>query len=272
MNRRAIAALVRRDLTAVFRSRALALPLIVVPIVLSAVVPGLMALLPRFTSGPGGAAAELEPLLAALPQAIKAELAQYTAEQALIVLLAVYLLAPLFLIVPFMVSSVIAADSFAGERERGTLEALLYSPITDGELFLAKILVAWLPALLATALGFVTYAVVVNAVAWPEMGRVFFPNAMWFVLILWVAPAVAALGLAGMVFVSLRVKTVQEAVQLGGLLVVPILALMVGQIRGSMMLGSRALAVVGLVVWIVSGAVLLRGVRSFRRTKLISRA
>lgn len=104
MNGRAIAALVRRDLTAVFRSRALSLPLIVVPILLSAVVPALIALIPRLTNDLGGAVAELEPMLAALPQGIKAELAQYTAEQALIVLLAVYLLAPLFLIVPFMTS------------------------------------------------------------------------------------------------------------------------------------------------------------------------
>ena len=39
-----------------------------------------------------------------------------------------YLLAPLFLIVPLMVSAVLAADAFAGEKERRTLEALLHLP------------------------------------------------------------------------------------------------------------------------------------------------
>jgi ABC-type Na+ efflux pump permease subunit len=41
-----------------------------------------------------------------------------------------------------MVSSVLAADSFAGEKERKTLEALLYTPTTDRELFTAKLLEA----------------------------------------------------------------------------------------------------------------------------------
>ena len=39
-----------------------------------------------------------------------------------------YLLAPLFLIVPLMVSAVLAADAFAGEKERRTLESLLHLP------------------------------------------------------------------------------------------------------------------------------------------------
>jgi ABC-2 type transport system permease protein len=210
-------------------------------------------------------------MVAALPASLRAELATYSPEQSMVVLVGVYLLAPLFLILPFMVASVIAADSFAGERERNTLEALLYSPISDGELFLAKTLVAWLPSLLATVIGFATYTIVLNAAAWPVMHRVFFPNAMWIVLIGWAAPAVAALGLAGIVLVSLRVKTVQEAMQIGGVLVIPIVGLIVGQVRGSMMLGPRVLAIVGGVVWLISGAVLARGAKKFRRTTLISR-
>ena len=66
--------------------------------------------------------------------------------KALIVLILVYFFAPFYLILPLMVASVIAADSFAGEKERKTLEALLYTPTTDGELFLAKMLSAWTPA------------------------------------------------------------------------------------------------------------------------------
>ena len=46
----------------------------------------------------------------------------------LVVLVNGYLLAPLFLIVPLMVSAVLAADAFAGEKERKTLEALLHLP------------------------------------------------------------------------------------------------------------------------------------------------
>ena len=42
-----------------------------------------------------------------------------------------YLLAPLFLIVPLMVSAVLAADAFAGEKERRTMESLLHLPVRN---------------------------------------------------------------------------------------------------------------------------------------------
>ena len=46
-----------------------------------------------------------------------------------------YMFAPMFLIVPLLISSIIAADSFVGERGAQTLEALLYTPVSDGDLF-----------------------------------------------------------------------------------------------------------------------------------------
>ena len=51
-----------------------------------------------------------------------------------------YLLSPLLLVIPLMVSAVLAADAFAGEKERRTLDGLLYLPISDRDLFLAKVL------------------------------------------------------------------------------------------------------------------------------------
>lgn len=220
-------------------------PLILVPVIVSVVMPALVALVPRFAGQAPGGVGNGAALLGNLPPAMRQALAGYTPEQAMLVLLAVYSLAPLFLLLPFMIANVIAADSIAGERERKTLEALLYSPVTDGELFMAKTLAAWVPALFATLGSFLVYAVVLNAAAWPTMGRVFFPNAMWVVLVLWVSPAVAGVGLGAMVLVSSRVRAVQEAIQLSGLLVLPLVVVVVLQVRGSMMLGTRAVALAG---------------------------
>ena len=51
-------------------------------------------------------------------------------------------------------------------------------------------------------------------------------------MILWVAPAVAALGLGVMVRVSARARTTQEANQLGGAVILPLIFLAVGQSTG----------------------------------------
>ena len=55
-------------------------------------------------------------------------------------------------------------------------------------------------------LGFLAFAIVANGVAWPVMHRIFVPTQLWAVMIFWVAPAVATLGLGVMVRVSARAK------------------------------------------------------------------
>jgi ABC-2 type transport system permease protein len=271
VNRRAIRALVAKDLTVVRRSRALMVPMILVPVLLAVLLPAAAGLMPALAAGSSDGAQELRRAFGDLPAALRDVIAGYTLEQGLVVAMLVYLLAPLFLLVPFMVSNVIAADSFAGERDRKTLEALLYTPMTDAELFAAKVIAAWVPAMVAALAGFVVYSVVANVAAWPVMGRVFFPPPMWFVLVLWVAPAVAALGLGVTVLVSMRVRGVHEAIQLSGVLVLPVVALVVGQVRGVMLLGVGLLAVLGAALWILSAAVLWLGARSFERQKVVAR-
>jgi ABC-type Na+ efflux pump permease subunit len=177
----------------------------------------------------------------------------------------------MYLILPLMVSSVIAADSFAGEKERKTLEALLYTPTTDGELLLAKMLAAWVPAVVVAWGGFVLYAIVANLASWPTMGRVFFPNLMWIVLALWVAPAVAGLGLGVTVLVSARAEGFQEAYQLGAIVVLPIIFLVIGQATGVMYFSTWLVLLLGLLVWLVDIALLGFGARTFRRSELAAK-
>jgi ABC-type Na+ efflux pump permease subunit len=203
-----------------------------------------------------------------MPPGLQAELTGYNETQTLIVLVLVYFLAPMYLILPLMVASVIAADSFAGEKERKTLEALLYTPTTDRELLLAKLLSAWLPALAIAWMGFLLYAIVANLAAWPAMGRVFFPNAMWIILALWVAPAVGGLGLGVTVLISARAQGFQEAYQMGAIVVLPILLLVIGQATGVMYFNSGLVLLLGLVLWAVDGVLLWSGGRSFRRSRL----
>ncbi|MCB0231460.1 MAG: ABC transporter permease, partial [Anaerolineae bacterium] len=153
---------------------------------------------------------------------LRDQLVGLTPDQAGVVFFLVYMMAPLFLIVPLMVSNVIAADSFVGERERKTLEALLYTPTTDGELLAGKILSALVPAVVVSLVGYLIYTVTADLAAAQIIGRALFPNPLWNVLVLWVAPAAAGLGLTSMMLVSVRAKTFQDAYQTGSLVVLPI--------------------------------------------------
>ncbi len=103
------------------------------------------------------------------------------------------------------------------------------------------------------------------------MGRIFFPTTMWLVLVIWVTPAVAGLGLGTMVLVSVRVQGFQEAYQLGGAVVLPILLLVIGQAAGVMYLNVGFVLLLGLVLWGVDAALLWFGTRTFRRSELTAR-
>lgn len=269
MNRRVLRALVARDLRVVVRSRAVLIPLIAVPLLLLVVLPGLAALAPSWfgTEELG----DLARMVEQMPPALTARFAGHTPEQQMLLLLLGYLFAPLYLMVPVMVASVIAADSFAGERERRTLEALLYTPTTDAELVLGKMLAPWLAAVAVAWGGFAAYAVVANAAGWPVMGRLFFPTPLWWLLALWVAPAVAALGLGATVLVSARVRTFQEAYQLGGVVVLPLVLLVVGQAAGILFLSPGVVLALGAGVWLLDALLLRFAVRSFRRGEILAR-
>jgi ABC-type Na+ efflux pump permease subunit len=166
--------------------------------------------------------------------------------------------------------TVISADSFAGEKERKTLEALLYAPITDQELLVGKVLSSWLPAMLVAVGGFLVYGLVANLAAWPVMGRIFFPNVMWLVLVVWVAPAVAGLGVGTMVLISSRAEGFQDAYQLGAAIVLPIVLLLVGQATGVIYFNLGLVLLLGLVLWLVDAVLLSWGIRIFQRSELIA--
>lgn len=261
-----VRAIMAKDLTAVRRSKAVVLPMVIVPALLLVVLPLLVGLAARGAQG-----ADVDGFLRRLPAGVAGPITRLPEREQLVVLVLGYLLAPLFLIVPLMVSSVLAADAFAGEKERRTLESLLHLPASDRELFLAKVGGAVVPALAVSWTGFALFAVVANTVAWPVLHRIFVPTRLWLVVIFWVAPAVAFLGLGVMVRVSARARTAQEANQLGGAVILPLIFLAVGQSTGLLLVTVPVAAAVGAAIWAVALLLLARGASRFTRDRVAAR-
>jgi ABC-type transport system involved in multi-copper enzyme maturation permease subunit len=271
MNRRAIRAIIRKDSQVIWQNKGVMIPMIVVPMIMFIVLPALAAFIPLLGDAPGAPLNDLQMLLDSMPEALQESLGAYTPLQQVVVLALVYMLAPMYLIVPLMVASVIAADSFAGEKERKTLEALFYTPTTDQELLLGKLLAAWLPAVAVALIGFLLYSIVANLAAWPTMGAIFFPTLMWGVLAIFVAPAVAGLGLLVTVLISARAEGFQDAYQMSAVVVLPLLLLVIGQATGVMYLSTGLVVLLGAALWLIDILLLWWGGRWFRRTRLLHR-
>lgn len=260
----AIATIVGRDMRAVRRSKAIVLPMVFVPTVLLVLMPIGIGLIAR--------SAPTEQVQSALSSSLLSDLAgpilDLPERERLVVLILGYLLSPLLLVIPLMVSAVLAADAFAGEKERRTLEVVLHLPISDRDLFVAKVLTAFLPAVALTWVGSLIYGLVCNLVAWPVTGRLFLPFTQFAVMVLWIAPAVALLALGLLVIVSSRAKTTQEANQLGGAVILPLIFVAAAQTSALMLLPTPGVLAVGAFVWVVALLLVWVNSRRFTRDRL----
>lgn len=271
MNWRAIWGIIRKDLRVVGQSKSVVLPMIIVPLIIIVLIPMGMAIALTYFGPQLERSGDFDELLAIVPASLTQRFAGYSVIQMGGLFLLRYLFAPMYLILPIMTSSVIAADSFAGEKERKTLEALLYTPTTDTELMLAKLLGAWIPGILAAWISALLYWIVVDIAAWPLYGGPILPDATWIILALWVAPAASAMGLGATVIVSSRAKTFQDAYQISGLVVLPVVILMLGQSFGVLFLSASFSLLVGFVFYVVAAVLFVVGARTLRRSELLAR-
>lgn len=271
MNLEHIAAIARKDLLEVRQNTSAWLAMVIIPLIFVIVFPLVILLMPRNPQFTGQVAADpdLVRFIANLPPSMSQYLTGLDLNQQMLVIMLGFFLAPFLLIMPLMVSTIIAAESFAGERERKTIEALLYTPTSDRDLFLGKALAAFVPAVLLTWLSFAVYTLVVNAAGYTYMGRIWFPIPTWWPLMLWVAPALSALGIGASVLISARAKTFMGAYQLSGSLVVLVLALVIGQVSGVVYLTIWVGLLVGLLLWLAAAILITIGARSFKRSILI---
>ncbi|OMF56472.1 ABC transporter permease subunit [Paenibacillus sp. FSL R5-0766] len=264
-NRQAIRALVRKDIRSVTASVQLWLPMLIVPLIIGIIMPSalLWAASRMELRSVGNISFLLESLDALTHGGQIPQLASMpTDNHRIVYYLAMYMFAPLFLIIPVMASSILTANSFAGEKERKTLEGLLFTPISMSTLFKGKVLAALIPSILLSWVTFLIYGIIANILMYPMFGTLMFPNLNWIILVVWVVPACSLMVILLNVLISAKVRGFQEAYQLGGLIVLPLIALVAGQASGMLLIGPWILLMIGAVLLLIS-LVLLRLVTSW---------
>ena len=229
MNVVRIKAIIRKDISKVLANKMVVMPLIVVPVVLCVVLP-VAIILVALTLGvniiQGAELLERLVPLYPVPPVLTDQMSQ-----TLYVFLN-YSFLPLFMLVPIMVSSVIAANSIVGEKERKTLETLLYTPVTNREFVTAKLLSAFLPAITVSLISIVAYFGSANLSAFFHVGTLIIRSAIWIpaIMLLLLSPAASLLGLSMALLASMKAKTYMEAQQIAGIIVLPFIAIVVIQI------------------------------------------
>jgi ABC-2 type transport system permease protein len=138
----------------------------------------------------------------------------------------------IFIIVPATLPTIIATYSIVGEKNNRSLEPLLATPTTDGELLAGKIFSSFLPSMGATFLAFTLGVVLLDIVLIPNVGYPPLPNLTWTLSMLLLAPTACLMSVLACVLVSSKVSDVRAAQQLGGFIVMPVVVMMLGVLAG----------------------------------------
>jgi ABC-type Na+ efflux pump permease subunit len=173
-------------------------------------------------------------------------------------------------LVPLILPTVIAAYALIGEREQGTLEPVLTTPIRHQELLLGKALAAVIPTVAVSYALFGAFVTVIRvAAAKPVVDLVWQPSQI--VAIVLFAPLLAAFSIWVGLAISVRASDIRVAQQLSGLATLPMLGLIAlytfRVITPSVSLavaGAALLAVIDTVAWRLVSAM-------FDRERLLTR-
>jgi len=174
-------------------------------------------------------------------------------------------------IIPLMVSTIIASNAIVGEKERKTLETLLYTPLTNREFLIAKLLSSFLPALLISFLCFILFFAVLNIISYILLNALILRALIWLPVVLLLSPAVSLIGLSLTLLVSLKAKTFMEAQQLSGVVVLPFVILIVIQITGLLVFNLLFIVLFGIALLILGYVLIARLGPRFKRESIITR-
>lgn len=255
-------ALIKKDIRSIISNKQVLMVMLMVPLALTIVLPSILVfvtvLVPESTS-------DFQKLLEMLP--ISA--GEHDQEQMILWLMLNKVMPAFFLMIPVMASSVMAASSFVGEKEKHTLETLLYSPLSLKQLFQSKILAGFSVGMMVSYISFAAMMLVLEIEMLFLTGSGMMPDISWLIIMLFIAPAISLVAIAVTVRGSAKAQTIEEAQQRAVFLIFPILALVIGQFTGVILVNSGLLLGLGIVLAVLD-VLLMRGAsRRFTYEKLL---
>ena len=176
----------------------------------------------------------------------------------------------LFMLIPTVVPLTIAIYSVIGEKGARTLEPLLATPVGVNELLLAKSVASTIPAVLVTWIAYLLYLGSVLVVgSEPAVRAVTAPR--WVLAMIVMVPLLTALSVNLGILISTRVNDVRVAQQIGGLVVVPVVALGIAQVTGRVVLDNASFLQMTAILFVLDVLVFVGARVAFQRENILVR-
>jgi ABC-2 type transport system permease protein len=264
MNTQRIRTIIDKEWAEVFKNRLVLFTISLMPLIFTVLPLGILY-------GTGAASGgDLSGDVADLPQQFIAQCGGAPPGECLqIFILNQFLL--LFMMMPLIIPVSIAAYSVVGEKTTHSLEPLLATPISTGELLLGKGLAAAVPAVLATWLAYLVFVLAAPLVGAGPAVMAHLLSPVWLLAILVVGPLASVMAVNFAIMVSSRVNDPRAAEQMAAVIIVPVLVVLFGQLGGLIVLNVGFVLGTILLVAAIDAALVALAVRVFEREAILTR-
>jgi uncharacterized membrane protein SpoIIM required for sporulation len=160
---------------------------------------------------------------------------------------------------------VVALEAFVGEKERGTIEPILSSPLEDWQIYFGKLLVGVSTPLIASYTSFGLYMLLVFR------QNLTMPSSLMIIQLILLTTAHAFLMVSAAIVISVQSTSVKAANLLASFIVIPVAILMQGE-AGMLFWGNEDIlwwAILG--VMIIALLLIRLGLAHFQREYLLGR-
>ncbi|MCA9934645.1 MAG: ABC transporter permease subunit [Ardenticatenaceae bacterium] len=258
-----IKTIVFKEWAEVFKNRLVLFTVIFLPLIMVALPLGTLAAMGNWND-------ELSQTSNDVPDEFFGELCEGLSEMDCAQVYMLDLFTLMLMILPVTIPVTIAAYSIVGEKTSHSLEPLLATPITTGELVMGKTIAAVIPAIAATWLSFAIYLVGARLMVTDTIFA-YLVDPLWLIAIFVDSPLLTLMSVAIALMVSSRVSDPRVAEQLSAVVVLPLIMLIVGQSVGFILIDQTIIMILGVVVGVLDVVLLYFSVKVFQRETILTR-
>ncbi len=144
--------------------------------------------------------------------------------------------------------SIISAYSIVGEKVQKSLEPLLATPVSDGDILLGKTLSSFIPVIVTVTVGEVIYMILIDKFTYSLLGFYYYPNLSMAIMLLLVVPVSSIFSIEISTIMSSRVSDPRSAYQLSIVVYVPYIIIYVLTEIGTIDLTNTVMLIIGGIV------------------------
>jgi ABC-type Na+ efflux pump permease subunit len=177
-----------------------------------------------------------------------------------------------FIILSALLPLYISSYGIVGEKTEKSLEPLLATPTSDGEILMGKYIGSFLPVLVSIYLGLTIFMFLTDLLTVSKIGHFYYPNLGMAIVYLLGAPFACIYGVSTGLFVSSKVNNIQGAYQIGAFSLIPLYALYILGEIGIVSLSSNTNLLIisaGLLVAVILMYMLSRA--TFNRESILTK-